>query len=501
MGKLLRVIQELWSRATLTQRVALVAVILVCGASTVLLVNWARQPNFQLLYSGLAPEEAGKIVDKIKEAGVQYELKAGGTAVYVPDEQVHSMRLTMATQGLPSGGQTGYKILDETKLGVTPFLEKVNYLRAIEGELSKTIQFIDGVQGARIHIVQPPKAVFQQQTSPATASVMLQLKPGFRITPSNVAAIVHMISGAVEGLSPDKVTVADSQGKLLTSELGADVAVRGMGMVSEIKAQIEKGLADKALSVLEAALGRDKAEIKVDVVLETDTINKVTKKYGAKGTPTVEENREKTSAPVAPVDPKAAAASKGGNKTSENETRIESVVNEDIITTVSRPGTIKSRSVAAVVELPTEAPAAGMQKLTQVEVEKMIRSAIGMTTTDSLFVTIGKVTPRDKPAVATEPAPQGFFEKYPVLDIAQRVSLGILVIGVLVALRMFTGPRRKRAAALPTAAEASAAMLPQPAADMDVDAMRQRIAHALQDNPNEVKRLFLNWVESGKGGA
>ena len=144
MATLVENLREVWRRAGLLQRTMLVSVLLACAGAVVLLVGWARQPKMALLYSRLDPEEAARIVEKIRDADVPYRLTDGGTTVYVPAEKVYSLRLTMAAQGLPTGEQAGYRILDEEKIGTSPFTQRVNYIRAVEGELARSIQIIEG---------------------------------------------------------------------------------------------------------------------------------------------------------------------------------------------------------------------------------------------------------------------------------------------------------------------------------------------------------------------
>ena len=208
-------IGDVWQRTTLIQRVILLGIVLACIGACALLVGWARQPDMGMLYSQLSPTEASKIVDKINEAGVKYQLKDGGATIMVPQEKIYELRLTMAQQGLPAGDQAGYRILDDEKIGASPFTQHINYVRALEGELARTIRLIDGVAFARVHIVRPEKTVFTHDNKEASATIMVKIRPGTQLSSGNVAAITHMVVGGVEGLSADRVVVVDGQGNLL----------------------------------------------------------------------------------------------------------------------------------------------------------------------------------------------------------------------------------------------------------------------------------------------
>jgi flagellar M-ring protein FliF len=207
-------IRAIWEKISLVQRALLVAIVLTFVIAGGLLVHWARMPDMRMLYTDLVPEEASEITEKISEQGIAYELRNGGTAIYVPKENVYQLRLDMAKEGLPAGEQGGYKIFDNEKIGISPFVQSVNLKRALQDELARSIQMIDGVNQARVHIVNSEQTLFTSEAGKTTASVVLKLRPGYRLSSLNIAAITHLVSGSVEGLTSDNVTVIDSQGRL-----------------------------------------------------------------------------------------------------------------------------------------------------------------------------------------------------------------------------------------------------------------------------------------------
>lgn len=487
------------------QRVILVTMLLACAGASVFLVGWARKPDMALLYSSLSPEEAGKIVDKVVETGSPYEIRDGGGAIYVPQDKVYALRLSLASQGLPKGDQAGYRILDEEKIGISPFAQRVNYLRAIEGELAKTIGVIDGVVSARVHVVRPEEVLFAGKDKEASATVMLRVRPGWRLTSSNVAAIVHLLAGSVEGLKPDRVVVVDAQGTLLSNQNSSEMASKAGGFI-EYKRSVEEYLGHKAEEMLAAALGPGRASVKVDATIEMTGLDSTIERFTNPAEKGIRTEKSKTVAP-----------STGPGPGKEDETTTDYMEPPKTVERKTEvPGKVTALTVAAMVDLtgpakPADASAAAAAtpapaaKVTKDDVEKIIRSAIGLKTADTLTV-VDTPFYKPEPGLDTKVEDEKQASRDFYLEIARRGSLGLLVIGVLVAMKIFRGGKRKAGAALPAGATGSItsqmggmASLPGGEPEMDPDMLKGRISRALQENPEEVKRLFLNWVETEKG--
>src|SRR5579871_4841837 len=179
------------------------------------LANWERERNFKPLYTSLSPEDASVIVQKLKESSTPYRLSNNGTTVLVPEDRVAELRLEMAAAGVPKSGRIGFEIFDKTNFGMTDFAEHINYRRAVEGELERSVMSISEVEQARVHISFPQESVFTEARQPAKASVLIRLRTGAQLPDSAVPAIMHLISSAVEGLAPDAVSVLDVRGNLL----------------------------------------------------------------------------------------------------------------------------------------------------------------------------------------------------------------------------------------------------------------------------------------------
>src|SRR3954453_9304910 len=188
------------------QRITILVVAIAVGAGLYSMVQWKKEADFRPLFTGVSPEDAASIVQKLKESGAEYRLPEGGGAVLVPSSRLADLRLTMAAIGLPKSGRIGFELFDKVNLGATEFTEHVNYRRALEGELERTVMALSEIEQARVHLTFPKDSVFLEAQQPAKASVLVRLKPGAKLGQQNVAAINHLVASAVEGLSPDAVS-------------------------------------------------------------------------------------------------------------------------------------------------------------------------------------------------------------------------------------------------------------------------------------------------------
>src|SRR5256884_3844646 len=200
-------------------------VALVVGG--VLFANWASTPAYAPLFSNLSSTDASAIVDKLTSGGTPYQLTDGGATIMVPQSQVYDLRLKMSGQGLPAQNDTGYSLLDKQGVTTSDFMQNVDYQRALEGELDKTIKSINGVQAATVHLALPPKDVFATDTQKPTASVLVTTSLGRTLSPDQVQSIVHLVAASVVGLDPNQVTVADAAGNVLSTGNGQTVSTGG----------------------------------------------------------------------------------------------------------------------------------------------------------------------------------------------------------------------------------------------------------------------------------
>ncbi len=257
-------LRKLWSRFNLRQRLSLAAVTILVLVGLLTLVHWNRERDFKPLYSGLSAEDAGAIVGKLKESGTEYRLAESNSSVLVPSERVAELRLQMANAGIPKTGRIGYELFDRTNLGTTDFAEQVNYHRAVEGELERSIVLLAEVEQSRVHITFPKDSVFTEDRQPAKASVMVKLRPAAKLTGQNASAITQLVASAVEGLSPEGVSVLDMQGNLLIRPKKPGDGSQPSEDLLDFKTKLEHDTLLKIESVLGPLLGAEKFRASVD---------------------------------------------------------------------------------------------------------------------------------------------------------------------------------------------------------------------------------------------
>jgi flagellar M-ring protein FliF len=257
-------IKKLFASFSLKQKISTGIAALFALLSVYAFTSWRHQQDFKPLFTGVAPAEASVIVQKIKESGTEYRLSETGGVISVPSAKVAELRLDMAAAGLPKSGRIGFELFDKTNFGATEFVEHINYLRALEGELERSIGTLECIDQARVHLTQAQNSVFVDQREPAKASVVVSLKPGGELLPRNVIAIQQLVANAVEDLDPSDVSVVDTAGVLLShrkrspEEDASDAA-------NSRRQTIERDFLEKINSSLVPMLGRDKFRAGVTV--------------------------------------------------------------------------------------------------------------------------------------------------------------------------------------------------------------------------------------------
>lgn len=282
MANILDQVKAFTQKLNVTQKVIIVtAIVAVLTVLVVVLMNSVKSTSdYSVLYSDLNPEDAAKIVESLKEKKIDYDLKDGGGTILVPKEQVYEMRVELAGQGLPSSSTVGYEIFDKSNLGMSEYVQKLNYKRALEGELARTINSLEEVKSTRVHIVLPEKALFKEDQKQPTASVTLQLKPNKTISQATVAGIQNLVAKSVEGMQPDAVTVVDHKGRVISTEPIDKTSIAGMTAAQhQQQIEVEQYLAQKVQSMLDNVLGADNASVKVTADLNFTQIEKTITDY------------------------------------------------------------------------------------------------------------------------------------------------------------------------------------------------------------------------------
>ncbi len=264
-------------------KIGLLAVMIMTIASMVLLFSWIQKADFQVLYSNLSEADAGRIVEELQSKKIPYELVSAGT-VLVAAEKVHEIRLELAGQGLPQGAGVGFEIFDNTSFTTSEFVQKLNYKRALEGELSRTIRSLSGVKQSRVHLVMPDKSVFafQESRPQTTAAVFITLSKGRTLNRDEIQGVVHLVSSSVEDLEAGNITVVDNKGVLLTRP-SSDSMLSLSGSQMEYQQAFETNTMTKILSILEPVVGKGKIKAKVSAAFNFTRSEKTEEFYDPEG--------------------------------------------------------------------------------------------------------------------------------------------------------------------------------------------------------------------------
>ena len=261
------------------KQITLVTLILGSLASFIFLISWSGKSEFYPLYSKLDAEDASIILTKLRERKIDYQIASNGSTILIPQEQIYETRMDLASEGLPRGSGIGFEIFNNTKLGMTEFAQNVNYQRALQGELSRTINRIGEIEDSRVHIVMPEKSLFVEDQEPATASVVLELRPGKWLNQNQINGIVHLLSSSVPRLNPEQVTIVDQNGKLLAGDQ-IDSTFGGLSSDQlEHQARVERDLENRVKTMLEAALGEDKAIVRLSCSFDFKSQEKTEELY------------------------------------------------------------------------------------------------------------------------------------------------------------------------------------------------------------------------------
>ncbi|CAJ0742488.1 Flagellar M-ring protein [Ralstonia edaphis] len=355
---------------------------------------WSRAPDYRVLYSNVSDSDGGAIIAALQQMNVPYRFAEGGTAIMVPEASVHEARLKLASQGLPKGGQAGFELMENQKFGTSQFAEQVNYQRALEGELARTIQAMQEVQSARVHLAMTKPSVFVREQAKPSASVLLKLYPGRMLDRSQVQAIGHLVSSSVPNLPLANVTVVDQSGRLLSSSFQDNASGLDPTQLSYVR-DVEQGYIKRIEAILGPVVGEDNVRAQVTADVDLDNTEQMAETYrpnqdpanaAVRSTHTAEATQNKADAqggvpgalsnqpptaprmlPTAPApasqpvatgpngQPQQAAAANSsgtattGNSSSTRDTTTNYEVDKTVRRTRAAVGTVRRLSVAVVV--------------------------------------------------------------------------------------------------------------------------------------------------------
>jgi len=375
MKTFLQSLLSYWKQLGANQRVSLVVTGIAVAGGMIALAVWSRRPDYQLLYSRLGDKDATAIISYLETQNIPHEVTGGGTAVEVPSDQVYKIRMDLAGKGLPSGDGVGFEIFDKGQFGLSDFVQRTNYLRAVQGELARTITQLQGVRSARVMIVQPEnRLLLTDQTLKSTASVFVDLGGG-RLDPDQVNAIRHLVANSVQGLGPDQVAVVDNHGHVISEALKQDPTLGTAGSQIRYREQVEDYLAKKVESMLAPVIGSGNAIVRVAADIDTEATNLTEEKFDPEGqvvrsqtttddtSSSVESKSAGGAVGVSANVPDKASATEGGHPSVTTEqTRKNHTTTYEInrtLTSIARtPGTIRSITASVLIaQRPAPAPA------------------------------------------------------------------------------------------------------------------------------------------------
>lgn len=372
-------ILDIFTKLSIQQKLVVGGTVITTIILMIVFLFFLNEPNYASLYTNLNEQDAAKIIAELNSQKTPYEIADNGKTIKIPKNKVYEQRIKLASKGIPSSGVVGYEIFDKTTMGLSEFMQKLNYKRALEGELAKTITSLNGIDGARIHIVIPKKSVFKDEQKLPTAAVVLKLANNYPLTRKNINAIVNLVASSVEGLQPGKVTLLDTKGKLLSKEEEEDPFSISSSKQYEIKKSVETYLAKKAQSILDNVIGYGNGIVEVNADLNFNQVQKTIESYNPDSQVAISEQTVKTS--------------NGGKSLGDSTSQVSqnTITNYEINKTIQKviesSGNIIRLSVAVVVnELHKKVTNGNKQEVAFVprspaqlkKLEDIIKNAVGI---------------------------------------------------------------------------------------------------------------------------
>ena len=473
---------------------------------------WGGRPDNVPLFTTLEAEDAGKVTAKLKEMKVPYEVQTGnnGTVILVPSQDVHKLRLDLASQGLPRGNK-GFEIFEQNKFGATEFQNKVQLLQAIQGELTRTIEQMEEVEKARVHIVMSEDSLYKKSEKPATASIMLKLKPTTQLSPQQIKGIVNLVAHSVQGLKPENITVVDHLARVL-NEQSEEAHMAGTTTLTqfEMTKKVQDDLQKNVQSLLDQTLGSGKAAARVNVELNFDqrTLDRqifepvVDDKGIIRSSQEVSENYTGSPGGAGGVPgttsniPGYVASNNSQSNYEKKEATRNFEINETKEKVVSTPGSIKRVTVAVLVD-------AAVPKAQQDSLSKTVASAIGINPARGDSVAVESIQ------FSTELADKQRKDEEDTARQQQQalmLKVGLLVIAIiaiLYLLRRYTQRRQQdefvealdvQPQPIADAEEQAAAIKELTAQEKERAEQRSTVEKYAKSRPEDVAQLIKTWL-------
>lgn len=453
--------KEIWNRLPMGGRIATISAAVVTLGLIGAMVYYGSQSEYGVLFSDLKPADAQTIVEKLKAENVPYSLSNNGTTLSIPAERVSEMRLQMAGTGVLSGGHVGFDLFDKTSFGATDFAQQVNYRRAIEGELGKTLEGMDEIEAARVHITPKKESVFSEKEEGAKASVMVRVRQGKELSNERTESIVSLVSSSVEGLDPSSVSVMDTRGRLLTDGRGNKTGSFGdagaFNAQLDAKRKFETETSARVISLIEpiAGEGRVRADVAADV--DFSQIEQTEEKYNPESKVIRSQQsaqEQSTSSAISPGssvvgaranDPTTQNPPAAQNNTqSGNDQRTTSATNYEIDKIVKRTvgggGRVNRMTVSVLVDYKKVNDTQAARTADELQkIQQLVAAAVGTDDNrgDSVVV---QTMPFDKPQIDESAA--SWFEKNKAF-VSNALKYGAFVLIALLLLFFVIRPAKK----------------------------------------------------------
>lgn len=443
-------VREIWRQFGVTQRFNVVFSLMVAIGTILGLVYWSARPDYRVLYSNLTLSDAAQMREKLEESKIDVKVGQSGMSIAVPASKLYSARLMLAQHGLPQDSSTGFELFEQPKFGLTDFAQKVNYQRALQGELERTISSMQGVRSARVMLVLPKEHLFAtDEDRRAQASILLNMAGSVALNHAQVQSIVHIVASSVQSLDPSQVTVTDQSGNLLTRSHDVNTAMEHGSEQLDVQERTEQRLVDKAQSILDRALGVGNSIVRVNVALDFADIEQRREMYSAEGRLAVSERivtADKTTggksggragvvANVSVGNPADMTVNSSGGKDKSEEITTEYVVPSDVSMIRQKGVRIEKLTVAVCLAMGAEARSADEMK----SISDVVSNALGVDVARSDTIHVTEM-PFAAPQVPEDPA---WWENLPISY--DSIFKGM---GGLVALCVVFGASRKVRATL-----------------------------------------------------